>query len=81
MGSVEHVPNQTLNQFPHDKILDHTKLNAFADDKLNVTKMVISVIDKLENIVGKGEISPFSTMFSKGFLPRHIKRSHCVGMG
>ena len=39
-----------------------------------------------ENTVGKGEIaryaiSPFPTVFSKGLLPRGIKRCHCVGMG
>ena len=39
--------------FPHDKILKQTKLTAFADDKLNVTKMIISVFDRVENIVGK----------------------------
>ena len=47
--------------------------------------MIISVTDRVENIVGKGEIafqaiSPFPTMFLKGF-PRHIKRCHCVGKG
>ena len=48
--------------FPHccvtllnDKIFDMTKLKAFADDKVNVAKMMISVFDRLENIVGKGE--------------------------
>ena len=46
-----------FNPFPHNKILDHTKLKAFADDKLNVTKMLISVLDWVENIVGKGEIA------------------------
>ena len=34
-----------------------TKLKAFADDKLNVTKKIISVFDRVENIVGKGEIA------------------------
>ena len=64
-----------------------TKLKVFADDKLNVTKMIISVFDGVENIVGKGEIaytqaiSPFPTMFSKGFFPRLVKRCHCVAMG
>ena len=48
---------KTLNPFPHDKILDQTKLKAFADDKLNVTKMVISVFHRVENIEGKGEIA------------------------
>ena len=46
-----------INSFPHDKILDQTKLKAFSDDKSNVTKMIISVFDRVENIVGKGEIA------------------------
>ena len=46
-----------VNSFPHDKILDRTKWKAFADDKLNVTKMSISVFDRIENFVGKGEIA------------------------
>ena len=32
-----------------------TKLKVFADDKSDVTKMMISVYDRVENIVGKGE--------------------------
>ena len=69
----------------HDKILGQTKFKAFADDKLNVRKM-ISVFDRVENIVGKGEIActsnfSFPTMFLKGFFPRCVKRCHCVGMG
>ena len=30
-----------FNPLPNDKILDMTKLKAFADDKLNVAKMTI----------------------------------------
>ena len=75
-----------FNTFPHDKILDQTKLKVFADDKLHVTEMAISVFDTVENIVGKEKllvqaISPFPTVFSKGFFPRPVKRCHCVGMG
>ena len=47
----------SFNPFPHDNILNQTKLKAVADDKLNVTKMMISVFDREENIVGKGEIA------------------------
>ena len=70
-----------FNPLPDDRILDWSKLKAFADDKLNVTKMLIFVFDKVENIVGKGEIVctsnfSFPTMFSKGVI-----RCHCVGMG
>ena len=46
-----------LNPLLDDKILDQTKLKAFADDKLNVTKMIISIFDQVENFVGKGEIA------------------------
>ena len=37
------------------EILDLTKLKAFADDKLKVAKMRISLFDRVENTVGKGE--------------------------
>ena len=41
--------NPFLNPFPHNKILDLTKLKAFADEKLNVSKMIISVFDSVES--------------------------------
>ena len=44
-----------LYSLPNVKILDWTKLKAFADDKLNVAEMMISVSKSVENIVGKGE--------------------------
>ena len=44
-----------FNSLPNDKILDVTKLKAFADDKINVAQMMIFVLDKLKNIVGKGQ--------------------------
>ena len=71
-----------FNPLPDDKILDWSKFKALSDDKLNVTKMIILVFDRVENIVGKEKllvqaISPFPTMFSKGFFPRGVKRCHC----
>ena len=44
-----------LNPFPNDKILDYTKLKAFADDNSTLAEKMISVYDRIENIVGKGE--------------------------
>ena len=46
-------------------------MKAFEDEKLNVTKMMISVYDRIENTDGKGDgwspvFSPFPTMFSEG---------------
>ena len=45
----------SYNSLPNDKILDMTKLKAFADDRINEAQMMISVFDGVENIVGKGE--------------------------
>ena len=45
-----------LNPFPPDRILDQAKLKAFADDKLNVTKIIISVFDRVKNIVEKEKL-------------------------
>ena len=68
-----------VNPLTDDKILDHTKLKAFANDKLNVTKMIISVFDRAENIVGKGEIARyeqfllFPQCFQKASFPEASK--------
>ena len=72
-----------LNAFLHNKILDQTKLKAFADDKLNVTNMIISVFDRVENIAGKGAIActgnfSFShNVFKRLFSQTHQKVSLC----
>ena len=39
----------------NNKVWGWTKLEAFADDKFNVAKMMISLFDRVENNVGKGE--------------------------
>ena len=67
-------------------MLDWSKLKTFADNKFNVTKMIISVFDKKKTLWEKEKllvqaISPFPKMFSKGFFPRRVRRCHCVGMG
>ena len=43
-----------LNPVPNDKILGLAKLKAFAD-KLKVARMMISLLDRVENTVGKEE--------------------------
>ena len=68
-----------LNPLPNDKILEMTKLKAFADDKLNVAKMTISLFGRVENPMGKGENAghqhffPFPTGFSKALFLRLVK--------
>ena len=56
-----------------------TKFKAFADDKLNIAKMTITLCGGLENTVGKEEkcwlpaFSSFPTVFSKAFFFRVVK--------
>ena len=44
-----------FNFLRNEKTLDMTKLKAFADDKLNGSRMMISLLDRVENTVGKDE--------------------------
>ena len=46
---------KVFNLLPNDQILDMTKLKAFADDKLNIDKMTIFLLDRVENTEGKLE--------------------------
>ena len=67
---------------PNDRPLDWFKLKTFAEDNLKVIGMIIYVLDRVENIVGNGEIadlqhtSIFSSshnVFKKLFCPRSLK--------
>ena len=70
------IKSNLFNPFPHDKVLGQTKLKGFADDKLNVTKMVISVFDRVEYMVGKGEIACTSNFsFSNNVFKRVLSQT------
>ena len=74
--SLQRLP-RCINPFPHVKILDQSKLKAFADDELNVAKMIISVFDRVENIVGKGEIACTSNFsFSHNVFKKLLSQAH-----
>ena len=60
-----------LNSLPNDKILHWSKFKTFADDKIEVLKMVIFVFDRVENIVGKGENAGNHNVF-KGLLTQGL---------
>ena len=61
-----------------------TKLKTFADNKLNVAIITISLFDKVENTVEKGKkywlpaFSLFPTVFGKAFTLRVVKSQDCV---
>ena len=67
------------NSLPRNKILDWSKLKAFADDNINVTESLKFVLRMFENILGKGEkcwlpaFSSFLTMFQKASLTGSLK--------
>ena len=68
------------------KFFIQTKLKAFADDKLSITKMIISVFDRVENIVGKGEIActsnfSFSHNVFKWLLSQTCQKVSLCGNG
>ena len=44
-----------FNCLTNDKILDWSKLKAFADDKINVTEKIKFILGRVENIVENGE--------------------------
>ena len=44
-----------VNSLPNDNNLDRSKLKAFADDKINMTKQLKFVLGRVENIVEQGE--------------------------
>ena len=50
---------------PNNKILDLTKLKAFADDKLKIAEMRIFLFDSIENTVGKQHFLLFPQCFPK----------------
>ena len=67
------LPNLTI---PTRQNLDQNKLKAFADDKLNVTKMIVPAFDRVENIVGEGEIACTSNFsFSHNVFRRLLSQT------
>ena len=76
---------ETLKLYPllNNNFLDMTKLKAFADDKLNISKMTISLCDRVENTVEKEENAGYQqfllpTVFSKAFFFRIVNSLDCV---
>ena len=46
---------QLFNPLPNDRNFDVTKLKAFADNKFSVVRKMVSLSDRVENTVRKGE--------------------------
>ena len=66
-----------FNPLSHDNILDVTKFKAFADDKFIVSRMMISLIDRVENTVGKGENAGYLHFL---LFPQCFLKPSCLGL-
>ena len=65
---------QSFNPFPNDKILDWPKFKVLADN--NFAKMMISLNDKVENIMGKGENAGYQHFLLK---PQCFQKASSTG--
>ena len=93
MGLTRNQPNHLTewelimlyNPSPDIKILDVTKLKAFAHDKFIITKTTTSLFGRRENTVGKGEndgnqrFPLFLKCFPKPSSGELLKSCDCVG--
>ena len=68
----------------NDKVLDKSKLKAFADDKINVIKKLKFLLESRKHCGRRRKcwlpaFSPLSTMFSKALICRAAKTTDCMG--
>jgi hypothetical protein len=77
--------NSAVNFLKNSKILNRSKLKAFAGYKINLTKIFKFVLRRVENIAEKGENAGFQHfllfVFSESFLPKVNKTPDCVVNG
>ena len=64
------------NSLPNDKILDWSKLNAFAYNKINVNEKLKFSRGGVQNIVGKGENAGYQHFL---FFPKRLQKSSSSG--
>ena len=74
----------SFNALPYNRILDLYRLKAFADDKINVTQNLKFILERVENIVGKGENACYKhflllPQYFQSFFFRVVKKSGLCG--
>ena len=75
---------ERVNSLPNNETLDMIKLLAFADEKLNIIKVTISLCDRVENYCSKRRefwlpaFSPFPKLFSRAFFFRVVNSQDAV---
>ena len=66
-----------FNPLPNGKILDQSKLKAFADDNLNVYQKLKFALGRVENIVGKGENAGYQHFL---LFPQCFQKASFLGL-
>ena len=72
-----------FSSLPNNKISDWSKFKVFADDIINVTQKLKFILERAENIVGKGENAGhqhfllFQQCFLKAFFTGSLKVGLC----
>ena len=72
----QETPSRCIKSLPNDNSFDWIKFKPFADNKLNVAKSVISVFDRVENIVGKGENAGYQPFL---LFPQYFQKASFSG--
>ena len=67
---------RVINSLPNIKILDWSKLKAFADNKMNVTDIFKVVLGRVKNILGKRENAGYQHFL---LLPKCFQKSPFSG--
>ena len=67
---------RSFNSLPNKRILDCSKLNAIADDKINITQKLKFASDRIENILGKGENAGYQYFL---FFPNCFQKTPSLG--
>ena len=82
-GDILTLLSIAINSLPKDKILDWSKLKAFADNKINVNEKLKFGLGRIENIVGNGENAGYQHFlliqqcFHKATFPGLLKTGLC----
>ena len=66
-----------INFLPNDKVLDWSKLKAFADDKLNLAEKLKFILGRVENIMGKGENAGYQHFL---IFPQCFQKASITGL-
>ena len=65
-----------VNSLPKEENLEWSKLKVYADDIINFIEMIISLLYRVENFVGKGENAGYQHFL---LFPHCFQNASCLG--